>query len=258
MSYINQLPPQPHRILAYKRELESGAVLPFHQHDRDQLIYASQGIMAVSTPQAAFVIPPQRAVWMPAGTEHSITTRSPVSIRTLYILPGIGTGLPTEVCVLQVSLLLRELIVAVCDEEMLYDQGSPAARMMPVILDQIARQPTAALTLPIPTDSRALAVTQGLMNNPADSRELAAWAQAVGCSKRTLGRLFSQETGLTFQQWRQQRRLLRAVELLSSDESVTNIALELGYDNTSAFIAMFRRCLGTSPSRYLATASATT
>jgi len=92
---------------------------------------------------------------------------------------------------------------------------------------------------------------QAIIDNPADSRELADWAKKVGASKRTLVRLFPEQTGMTFREWRQQRRLLHALELLATGESVTNIALELGYENTSAFIAMFRRCLGTTPRRYL-------
>ena len=87
--------------------------------------------------------------------------------------------------------------------------------------------------------------------NPADTRDLDAWAKSVGASKRTLGRLFTAQTGMSFQAWRQQLRLLRALELLATGNNVTTIALELGYDNTSAFIAMFRRCLGTTPKRYL-------
>jgi AraC-like DNA-binding protein len=124
---------------------------------------------------------------------------------------------------------------------------------MSVILDQIPTQPVASLALPMPTDPRLLRVAQSLIVNPGDSRDLGEWARTVGASKRTLGRLFTEQTRMSFQKWRQQRRLLRALELLATGDNVTSIALELGYDNTSAFIAMFRRCLGTTPTRYLNT-----
>ncbi|MCZ6488377.1 MAG: AraC family transcriptional regulator, partial [Gammaproteobacteria bacterium] len=104
---------------------------------------------------------------------------------------------------------------------------------------------------PLPEDQRLRRVTQALMKEASDSRNLDQWAREAGASKRTLNRLFTGQTGMSIRAWRQQRRLLRALELLATGESVTSIALELGYQNSSAFIAMFRRCLGTTPTRYL-------
>ena len=127
--------------------------------------------------------------------------------------------------------------------------------MMDVILDQIRVQPMASLALPMPEDPRLCKIVQALITDPADRRDLDDWARAVGASKRTLTRLFPAQTGMSFRSWRQQRRLLRALELLASGNNVTVVALELGYENTSAFIAMFRRCLGETPARYLGNAS---
>ena len=124
-----------------------------------------------------------------------------------------------------------------------------------MILDQIRVQPVAALALPMPTEARVLRVVENLHANPADSRDLSAWAKEVGASKRTLNRLFAAQMGMSFRSWREQLRILRALELLATGESVTGVALEVGYENTSAFIAMFRRCLGTTPARYLDIAS---
>ena len=122
---------------------------------------------------------------------------------------------------------------------------------MQVILDQILIQPLVPLALPLPVDQRLLQITQSLIKNPADTRVLGDWALKVGASKRTLNRLFSKQTGMSFRTWRQQLRLHRGLELLAAGESVTLVAIELGYENTSAFIAMFRRCLGSTPTRYL-------
>ena len=121
---------------------------------------------------------------------------------------------------------------------------------MTVVLDQIAAQSTASLVLPLPTDQCLLRVTQALMADPSAPRSLDAWARDAGASKRTLNRLFAAQTGMPFCAWREQCRLQHALKLLALGDSVTNIARELGYE-TSAFIAMFRRCLGTTPSRYL-------
>ena len=241
--------PQP--VVAHGRDLTKGETLPLHRHRRAQLVYASSGVMTVSTHLAAYVVPPQRAVWMPAGAAHRIDARNAVTMRTLYIEPSASVNLPSEVCVLQITPLLRELIITAVEAGPQYELNSPQARIMSVILDQISLQPVASLALPMPTEPRLLRVVQALIANPADSRELGDWAASVGASKRTLGRLFTAQTGLSFQAWRQQRRLLRALELLAAGNRVTDIALELGYDNTSAFIAMFRRCMGTTPRHYL-------
>ena len=248
---LDRLEARPQPVVSYGRELAEGETLPFHRHRRAQLVYASSGVMTVTTRAAAYVVPPQRAVWVPGGVEHRIDARSAIAMRTLYVESGVAVDLPTKVCVLQVTPLLRELIVTAVAAGPDYEPNSAQARIMSVILDQIGTQPVASLVLPMPTDPRLLRVAQSLLANPADSRDLGEWARAAGASKRTLGRLFTAQTGMSFRVWRQQRRLLRALELLATGNNVTTIALELGYENTSAFIAMFRRCLGTTPTRYL-------
>lgn len=206
--------------------------------------------MTVTTRSAAYVVPPQRAVWMPADIEHRIDARDALRMRTLYLQPEAAVGMPADVCVMQVTPLLRELIVEAVRSGPEYAPDSPAARLMPVIADQIRAQPVTSLALPLPRDARLRRITGALLDDPADARGLDAWAEAVGASKRTLVRLFPRETGMSFREWRQQCRLLRAVELLNQGERVTRVALETGYDNTSAFISMFRRCLGTTPTAW--------
>jgi AraC-like DNA-binding protein/mannose-6-phosphate isomerase-like protein (cupin superfamily) len=246
---IDQLP-QP--IVSFGQDLAKGEILPYHHHTKTQLVYASEGMMTVKTKFAAYLIPPQRAVWMPGGVEHQIESRSHVKMRTLYIESRLAEELITEVCVLQVSPLLRELIVEAVAGGIDYNPEGPLSRLMMVILDQIRKQPLApSLALPMPHDPRLKSIAQRIIDDPADTRELADWSRQVGASVRTLVRLFPAQTGMTFRQWRQQSRLLRALELLAAGDSVTRIALELGYENSSSFIAMFKRSLGTTPTRYL-------
>jgi AraC-like DNA-binding protein len=252
---LSQLEDLPQPIVAYGRDLAAGETLPFHHHRRAQLVYASYGVMTVATQLASYVVPPQRAVWMLAGVEHRICARSDVAMRTLYIDPCSAADLPTEVCVLQVTPLLRQLIITAVTSGPYYESDSPQSRIMLVILDQIRLQPVVSLALPTPTDPRLVRISQSLIENPADGRDLGEWAREVGASTRTLSRLFTAQTGMSFRAWRQQCRLHRALELLATGGSVTTIALELGYDNTSAFIAMFRRCLGTTPARYFSAAN---
>lgn len=248
---VNHYEDLPQPVIAFTRELPAGSILPFHKHRRAQLVYASHGVMSVTTETGAYVVPPQRAVWMPPGVLHQTEARSDVYMQSLFIEGIETTELPGEVCVLQVTPLLRELIMTVSAGHTEYSPNSPESRIMAVILDQIKTQPIASLALPMPTDSRVARITQALLQHPADQRRLDQWASEVGASKRTLTRLFPEQTGMSFREWRQQRRLLRALELLAGGESVTNVALEVGYENTSAFIAMFQRCLGTTPTCYL-------
>lgn len=250
---VSQLEALPQPVVTWGHDLIEGEIFPLHRHRRAQLVYASSGVMTVTTGWAAYVVPPQRAVWIPATVEHRIDAHRAVAMRTLYVEPSAREALPSETCVIQVTPLLRELIIAAVSAGNDYEPDSPQARTMQVILDQVSVQPVASLALPLPTDQRLRRVTQALMEDPSDSRNLEEWARNVGASKRTLNRLFASQTGMSFRSWRQQCRLLRALELLAVGDSVTKVALELGYENTSAFIAMFRRCLGTTPTSYLVT-----
>ena len=238
-------------MVSYAGDLAKGEGYRFHRHRRAQLVYATSGVMTVTTHSAAYVVPSQRAVWMPPGIEHRIIANRPVAMRSLYVEPLLVTSLPAEPCVLQVTPLLRELIITAISVGNHYPLDSPHGRIMQVIIDQVSTQPVASLVLRLPTDQRLLRITQALMLNPGDRRILGEWARDVGASRRTINRLFARQTGMSFQLWRQQLRLLRALEMLATGMPVTHIAMELGYHNTSAFIAMFRRCLGTTPARYL-------
>lgn len=238
-------------IVMRASELAEGGRFAWHQHGRAQLVYASSGVMTVTTQSAVYVIPPQRAVWMPAGTEHCIDAQRAVSMRSLYIDEKLTGLCPPKPYVLQITPLLRELIMAVFAMGNEYADDSPQDRLMQVILDQIVAQPKLELSLHLPTDPRLLRITNALMDDPANKLTLEEWATIAGASKRTLNRLFGKQTGLSFQQWRQQLRLQRGVELLVAGESVSRIALDLGYENASAFIAMFRRCFGVTPGKYL-------
>jgi AraC-like DNA-binding protein len=153
--------------------------------------------------------------------------------------------------VIAVSSLLRELTLRACALPVLYDESGPAARIMTLILDEIAALPTVGLDLPMPRDARLRRICAALRAEPGSTRTLESWARATGASSRTLARRFVRETRLTFAEWRQQARLLDAMARLAAGQPVTAIALDLGYDSPSAFAAMFRRALGTPPSRYL-------
>lgn len=171
-------------------------------------------------------------------------------MRTAYIHPTSMADPPSNCAVVHVSPLLRELLVRVAALPHPYPLGGSEERVVRLILDEIHAAPVAPLHLATPRDERLRRVAEALLSDPSDTRPLAAWAKMVGATARTLARAFVRETGTTFGAWRQQVRLLRALELLGDGEAVTSVALDLGYESPSAFIAMFRRALGTTPSRY--------
>ena len=232
-------------------DLKDGHLIPEHFHPEDQLIFASKGVMTVHTRQGVWVVPPLRAVWIPAKTPHRVAMSGMVSMRTLYFLPKLGRTLPKKCFVLNVSPLLRELILHACKFPKLTRKVPAQRRLIEVIVDQLQAVPSIPLQLPHPSDTRAMRVTRALIADPGDQRTLGNLCKDCGASKRTVERLFTQETKMTFGRWRQQLRLLHSMQLLASGEKVTAAALEAGYSSPSAFISMFRKQLGATPTRYL-------
>jgi len=246
----------PRPIAAVASDYPAGQSTRRHSHDRTQLIYAESGVMTVTTADGVWVIPPERAVWVPAGIEHEVRMMGAVRMCSLFIDPQAATAQPGSCTVVTVSPLLRELILHAVNLPELYDPAGPDGRLMGVILDQMQSLHETPLHIVIPNDARLRRITDVLLNDPSDNRSLEQWATAAGASSRTLARLFLRETGLTFGAWRQQARLLKALEELALKKSVTEIAFDLGYESPSAFIAMFRRALGKSPGRYFQEPSA--
>lgn len=224
-------------------------VLP-HSHDWGQLAYASQGVLAVYTDQGSWVVPPERAVWIPHDTIHEVYSPHGSKWRALHLDNDFAYGMPDTCCVISVSTLLREMLVHAATLPREYDLEGADGRMMQVLMDQIRLAPTVPLHLPMPQDTRLRRITETLIQDPGDDRPLEDLARQAGASSRTLARLFSKELGMTFRQWRSQCRLMASMERLAGGEPVTNVALDLGYDSPSAFIAMFKRTLGKPPAAY--------
>ena len=232
-------------------DFKDGHVIPEHSHPEDQLLFASEGVMTLNTEQGVWVVPPLRAVWIPAETPHSVAMSGAVSMKTLYFLPKLCRSFPRKCVVMNVSSLLRELILHACAFPKLRNRNRTERRIVEIIVDQLKAVESVPLQLPHPTDSRAKRVVKTLFADPGDQRTLEKLCSDSGASKRTIQRLFLEETKMTFNKWRQQFRLLHAMQRLAAGEKVTAAALEAGYNSTSAFISMFRKQLGTTPTRYL-------
>lgn len=206
--------------------------------------------MTVSTTEGIWVVPPLRAVWIPAFTNHQVDCSGRVLMRTLFIEQDILTAPITHCCVISVSPLLRELILYATEMPKLYDVDGPDGRIVQVILDCMHASDVAPLDLPVPGSEKLKKVLVGLTKNPADQRTLDQWADSVGLTGKTLARHIQSELNLTFGQWRQQIRLLEAMRRLGQNQAVTLVAMDLGYDSPSAFIAMFKKALGSTPGQY--------
>jgi AraC-like DNA-binding protein len=221
-----------------------------HVHEWDQLTYASSGVMRLHTDTASWLVPPHRAVWLPAGLRHAEEMQAPVSIRTLYLAPRLAKTLPRTTCIVNISTLLRELILHVSRIGVL-DRKKPAdAHLIAVLLDQLVSVSEVPLQLPTPRDARALRLAAMLQERPEEGESIAALSRSAGASRRTMERLFLDETKMTVGEWRRRLRLLHGVTLLARDESVTRVALAAGYSSTSAFIAAFKKAFGETPGKY--------
>ena len=235
-------------------EYADGHVIRTHSHPWHQLVYASQGVMTVRTPEGAWVVPIHRGVWVPAGTRHSIEMSGPVSLRTLYLVPRLSRSLPDKPRVIGVSPLLRELILRIVELDSLNVRVAAHAHLVSLLLDHLHVMESDAVHLPLPRDARAKRIAAMLQKQPSDPRALTELSKLAGSSKRTVERLFKVETGLGFGKWRQQLRLGHALRLLAAGEPVTTVAFDVGYDSVSAFIFAFRATFGKTPGQYFRSA----
>ena len=206
--------------------------------------------MTVRTGNGTWVVPTHRAVWIPASVPHRISMSGIVAMRTLYFKPRLVKISPRGCRVVQVSALLKELILHACTLGSLTRKLRWQDHLISVIVRQLETIRVVPLQLPNPTDPRALRITELLSRNPSERRTLASLCKAAGASKRTIERSFQEELGMTFAKWRQQLRLMRGMVLLAEGAKVTHAALESGYSTPSAFISMFRKSLGTTPTMY--------
>lgn len=247
---VEALEATPRPIVAMASDFPAGHRIGRHVHHHGQLLYPADGAITVWTEDGVWVIPPQRGLWVPGGIAHDTMATSDVALRTLLVEPEHLPNLPQSCCAVNITPLMRELILHAMDIPPVYDVAGADGRFMGVILDQLERLPLGPPHLPMPRDQRLKRLSDTLLESPNDTRTLEDWATTSGASSRTLSRLFVSETRLTFGAWRKQVRLLKALELLAADTPVTQIALDLGYESPSAFIAMFRRSFGDSPARY--------
>lgn len=241
-------------VAAMPKDFPHGTHIPPHRHERGQVIYATTGVMRVSTEHGTWVVPPQRALWIPPGVAHEIRMSGAVAMRTLYIAADTAVALPTACQVIEVSDLLRALILAAMEEPVDYAAGSRGEAIAQLLLHELRGVAVVPLHLPLPQDGRLQAVCRQVMERLGAETDIETLARTAGMSSRSLARLFQRETGMGFLAWRQQARLAEALAQLSSGKPVALVARDLGYASPAAFTAMFRRSLGTTPGKYFSKA----
>jgi AraC-like DNA-binding protein len=247
--YRRNMDDAPRQVAVMARTLDVGHRIPLHIHRRGQLLHAMSGIMRVETAQAAWIVPPARALWLPPQWPHSVTMRSQVEMRTIYIDEAGCHALPQQPVLAEISGLLRELILALLQEPVDYNESGRGGDVARLILTELARLQERRLEVPMPRDPRALRVAQALLDNSSIDLGLDRWAEQAGASRRTLARIFRNDTGLGFAEWRARLRAIDGLARLSAGASVAETAASVGYASPSAFSAMIHRTLGNPPRR---------
>jgi AraC-like DNA-binding protein len=242
----------PRPVVAIGNDYPPSFELDWHTHRRGQLLYAANGVVAVSTPQGAWIAPPERAVWIPAGIPHAVRMVGAVSTRSLLI-DEVASGVLGDPCrVIEVSPLLRSLLIAACDIAHEYDLDGRDGLIMALLIAELERAPTIRLSVPFPASPALAGRCHAFLEKPAPHDTIELWCAELGMGRRAFTRAFRRETGMSFGAWRQQACLLVALPRLAAGEAVTTVALDLGYDSPAAFSTMFKRVLGTSPNHYRA------
>ena len=234
------------RLAVMAKRFPDGFHIPPHSHPRDQLIYGISGVMRIETSEDAWVVPPDRALLMPAGVDHSVDIRGSVEMRTLYITPTE----PAAIKVLAVSPLLRELVGALAQEPMDYLGNRRAEQIAELIATELSRASALPLNIPLPRDARLQQVCQKLLSDPSIKLSLEQLADQTAASAKTLARLCEKELGMSFSVWRRRIRFAKALELLEQNRPMKFIARACGYDSSSAFTYAFRQEFGVTPKEF--------
>jgi AraC-like DNA-binding protein/quercetin dioxygenase-like cupin family protein len=233
--------------------MSRGTLFDWHVHDEHQLAWASAGTLTVLTEGATWVLPPARALWIPAGLPHETGAAGRAMMRSVYMPPGLSPVSWLAPTVVAASPLLAEVITYLGGGELTATQRSHAEALLSDLLTPVE---VTTLDVRFPDDAIAGPVARALRDNPADQRTLAGWGRAVGASERTLARAFVAEAGLPFGRWRTLLRMQAALPLLAAGGPVGRVAPRVGYETPSAFVAAFRRETGATPAAYFERAEA--
>jgi AraC-like DNA-binding protein len=232
------------------QDLARRHVFPRHSHHWNQFVYATAGTLIGKVGHTWFVIPPEQALWVPTGCEHTTGALQDAKFRNLYIDDSIAASLPKDTTVFSVTPLMRALIVELADADRRRESDRYFRCIESLILEQLVRLPIQTFHLPWPQSPALNRLCLSLFDDPCDDRDLESWGRELGASARTLHRHFEREVGIGLREWRNRLRFFKAVELLGAGRRVTDVALDLGYATPSAFTFMFRQRMGCGPAEW--------
>lgn len=227
--------------------MPAGMVFDWHVHEDHQLAWAASGVLTVRTEDAAWVIPPTRALWIPAGVRHETLSEGAATMRSGYLKPAACAISWSDCTPVVATPLLTELICFLEDASLADDVRQHA---MATLIDVLAPAETTSIDVRMPLEDRARRVAESLAKAPADNRTLEEWGDEVGASGKTLARTFVSETGVTFGRFRSLVRVRHAMDALAAGAPVSNVASLVGYESASAFVSAFKRETGLTPSSF--------
>lgn len=243
----------PRDVVAFGANLTAQRVdLGVHAHRRAQLLLTLRGAVTCEAEQGVWIAPPHCAVWIPGNMPHSTTVAGDLELYCLFIEPEAALRLPAHCCILAVSPLLKHLALRASQLPALYDLDGADGRLMAVLLDQLAAAPLEPLDVPMPSSPQLRKLAERIIAHPGDRATIEDWSKRLALAPRTFTRLLKHETGMSFGRWRRRLHIVLALQRLAQGASVQTIAHDLGYENASAFVTMFRKALGKPPGRYLA------
>lgn len=234
-------------VAALEDHYRTGYVHPPHAHDRAQLSFALSGVLTVNTAETSFVLPPNRAIWIPPYKLHQTICRSEAVFQLLYVDPRFIRQ-SRDCCVFETSPLVRALIGEIANFDDHYEMDGREAKIVQLLLDEIERMPIVPLRAELPSDRRLRRVCEAILANPADTSDIDYWAGQAAMARRTFTRRFREQTGMGFATWRRRVRVMEAASRIGAGEPITSVAYDVGYDSPSAFTAMFHRTVGATPS----------
>ncbi|OXA80045.1 AraC-type DNA-binding protein [Flavobacterium aquidurense] len=237
-------------ILGYTEKI-TDAVCASHSHPRAQLLYATSGVMNVVIKNQIWVVNPLQGLWIPSGLEHQVSFQKNVKLFSVFIDPSFTDALPINSFSFDISVFIKQLMFKIISFENDENPTSSQKRIMEVFIDELALIEPSSTFLPTSNHAKLQNIISLLMNDIAGKYTIDHYADLTFMSTRTLSRLFIKELGMNFSDWRIRLKLLEAIKRLGEKQSIKEIALDLGYETTSAFIFMFKKNLGKTPSNYI-------